>query len=86
MPSDKPHDVEGGTSSKIDNTSSTVLQLPRLTDSPGDPLNWTMRRKATIVLVLWLAAFSGFCSPLAGQLNLIQQAKLYHKTAVEMTS
>lgn len=62
-----------------------VILLPRPTESPNDPLNWPMRRKVTIMLSLNLAVFSGFCGPLAGQLNLYQQAKLYHKTTVEIT-
>lgn len=36
-------------------------------------------------MTLFLAMFVGFSAPFCGQLNIIQQSKLYHKTTVEIT-
>lgn len=37
------------------------------------------------MLTLFLALFVGFSAPFCGQLNILQQAKLYHKTTVQIT-
>lgn len=47
--------------------------------------NWPLSKKITILLVLFLAMFVGFSAPFCGQLNLNQQAALYHKTTVQIT-
>jgi hypothetical protein len=47
--------------------------------------NWPFAKKARIVAVLFLAMFVGFSAPFCGQLNLNQQAALYHKTVVQIT-
>jgi hypothetical protein len=47
--------------------------------------NWSFARKAVIVGILFLDMFTGFSAPFAGQLNLNQQAALYHKTQVQIT-
>jgi len=39
--------------------------------------NWPITTKVKIVGVLCLAVFSGFVAPLAGQLNVVSQSKLY---------
>lgn len=44
-----------------------------------------MRRKTKVVAVLFLALFAGFSAPFCGQLNIQQQATLYHKTTVQIT-
>lgn len=44
-----------------------------------------MSKKIVVVSVLFLSMFVGFAAPFVGQLNLIQQAKLYHKTTIEIT-
>jgi hypothetical protein len=54
-----------------------------LTD--GGLQNWSMTRKATITATLFLAMFVGFSAPFCGQLNIQQQARLYHKTTVQIT-
>lgn len=47
--------------------------------------NWTSRRKAKVVAVLFLAMFTGFSAPFVGQLNIQEQAALYGKTPVQIT-
>ncbi|RAL13089.1 polyamine transporter [Aspergillus homomorphus CBS 101889] len=53
-----------------------IVLVPRPSDSPHDPLY-------LILAVLCLASFSGAIAPLSGQLNLVQQAKIYGKTKVQ---
>lgn len=38
-----------------------------------------------MVAVLSVALFAGYAAPFCGQLNLMQQAKLYNKTTVQIT-
>ena len=47
--------------------------------------NWPFRKKCATVAVLSLALFAGYAAPFCGQLNLVQQAALYHKTTVQIT-
>lgn len=43
-----------------------------------------MSKKVLIVAAICLAAFSGFVSPLAGQLTVQPQSVLYHKTTTQI--
>jgi MFS family permease len=43
-----------------------------------------MSKKAGVVAVLCFAVFCGFVAPLAGQLNVTPQSKLYHTTTVHI--
>ena len=43
-----------------------------------------MKKKVAIVGVLCFAVFCGFVAPLAGQLNLTAQSKLYKTTTVHL--
>ncbi|RFU34879.1 hypothetical protein B7463_g1455, partial [Scytalidium lignicola] len=61
-----------------------VTLIPRPSDDPRDPLNWTMPKKVLIVTAICIAAFSGFVSPLAGQLTVRPQSILYHKTTTQI--
>lgn len=62
-----------------------IVLIPKPLDDPRDPLNWPFRKKCVIVAVLSIAMFAGYAAPFCGQLNLTQQAKLYHKTVVQIT-
>ncbi|KAI1859328.1 hypothetical protein JX265_010331 [Neoarthrinium moseri] len=62
-----------------------IVLVPRPSDDPRDPLNWSFKRKATIGLTLWFSLFTGFSAPFNGQVQIVQQAALYHKTTVEIT-
>jgi len=62
-----------------------IVLIPKPSDDPRDPLNWPFRKKCIIVGVLSTAMFAGYAAPFCGQLNLTQQAKLYHKTPVQIT-
>lgn len=62
-----------------------IVLIPRPLDDPRDPLNWPFRKKCTITAVLCLALFAGYAAPFCGQLNLIQQSKLYHKTTIQIS-
>ena len=66
-------------------TGGNITLIPRPSGDPKDPLNWPMRKKAIMVAVLSMAMFAGHSAPLCGQLNLTQQAKLYHKTTIQMS-
>ncbi|MCJ1401853.1 hypothetical protein MMC11_005070 [Xylographa trunciseda] len=61
-----------------------AVSLPR-PDDLHDALKWSLLRKYKITAVLCLAAFIGLSSPLSGQLNLAQQAKLYEKSALQVS-
>ncbi|KIN08786.1 hypothetical protein OIDMADRAFT_175505 [Oidiodendron maius Zn] len=65
--------------------SGSVVLIPKPSDDPRDPLNWPFRKKCATVAVLSLALFAGYAAPFCGQLNLVQQAALYHKTTVQIT-
>jgi len=43
-----------------------------------------MRRKSQILAVVSLAVFAGFSAPLAGQLQIVPQSKLYKVTINQM--
>ncbi|TVY26801.1 putative MFS-type transporter protein [Lachnellula hyalina] len=62
-----------------------IVLIPTPLDDPRDPLNWPFRKKCGMVAVLSIAMFAGYSAPFCGQLNLVQQAKLYHKTTVQIT-
>ncbi|KAK4214242.1 major facilitator superfamily domain-containing protein [Rhypophila decipiens] len=72
-------------SSDLKTSPSGIVYIPQSTDDPSDPLNWPLRKKATIVAILFLAMFVGFSAPFVGQLNIQQQAALYGKTPVQIT-
>lgn len=78
--------VDGLQSPQFEKTQRDgIVLIPTPLDDPRDPLNWPFRKKCVIVAVLSTALFAGYAAPFCGQLNLIQQAKLYHKTTVEIT-
>jgi hypothetical protein len=62
-----------------------IVLIPQPLEDPRDPLNWPFRKKCIIIATLSIAVFAGYAAPFCGQLNLTQQAKLYHKTVVEIT-
>lgn len=70
---------------KTDAQDSKVLLIPTPTDDPRDPLNWPLSRKFLVCFALCFALFAGFSAPFNGQIQLVQQAKLYGKTTVEIT-
>ncbi|RKU48547.1 hypothetical protein DL546_007440 [Coniochaeta pulveracea] len=75
----------GPSKSELRTSDTGIILIPQPSDDPRDPLNWTFAKKARIVAVLFLAMFVGFSAPFCGQLNLAQQAALYHKTVVQIT-
>ncbi|KUI72104.1 hypothetical protein VM1G_07542 [Cytospora mali] len=56
-----------------------VTLIPRPSDNPRDPLNWSRQKKYTTVAVLSLSTFAGFTTSLAGQLEVGPLSKLYGK-------
>ena len=76
---------DGPPSPNVKRVQDGVILIPRPLDDPHDPLNWPFQKKCIIVATLSIAIFAGYAAPLCGQLNLTQQAKLYHKTVVEIT-
>lgn len=49
-----------------------------------DPLNWPFRKKFLLTSALTLSVFCGYAVAFNGQVQLVQQATLYHKTTVEI--
>ncbi|EPS31991.1 hypothetical protein PDE_06950 [Penicillium oxalicum 114-2] len=76
------HNVEG-TLAEAALPDAHLVLIPRPSDHPRDPLNWPLRRKYIILGVLCLASFSGAVASLSAQLNLEDQAELYHKTKLQ---
>jgi hypothetical protein len=76
---------DGPPSPDFEKIRDGVVLIPRPLDDPRDPLNWPFRKKCIIIATLSIAMFAGYAAPFCGQLNLAQQAKLYHKTEVEIT-
>jgi hypothetical protein len=62
-----------------------IVLVPRPSDDPRDPLNWTLKRKLTVGFTLWFALLMSYSAPFNGQVQIAQQAALYHKTTVEIT-
>ncbi|KAI9642425.1 hypothetical protein NHQ30_009230 [Ciborinia camelliae] len=61
-----------------------VVLIPHPSDDPRDPLNWPLSKKLKILAVISFATFAGFSACLAGQLQVVPQAKLYHKTTTHI--
>jgi hypothetical protein len=76
---------DGLPSPDFERVQDGVVLIPRPLDDPRDPLNWPFRKKCTIIATLSITMFAGYAAPFCGQLNLTQQAELYHKTVVEIT-
>ena len=66
-------------------TRNGITLVPQPSDDPRDPLNWSQRKKYTILVIYCLAGFAGTASSLANQLGFEAQAKLYGKTLVQMS-
>ena len=66
-------------------TRDGITLVPQPSADPRDPLNWSQRKKYTILIIYCLAGFAGTASSLANQLGFEAQAKLYHKTLVQMS-
>ncbi|KAH8201056.1 hypothetical protein TruAng_004752 [Truncatella angustata] len=62
-----------------------IFLVPKPSGDPQDPLNWTLKRKLTISFTLWFALFMSYSSAFNGQIQIAQQATLYHKAVVEIT-
>ncbi|KAF2477082.1 uncharacterized protein BDR25DRAFT_348974 [Lindgomyces ingoldianus] len=60
-----------------------VLLIPQPGDDSRDPLNWPFAKKGRILAVGCIASFSALAAPLADQINLVQQSKIYHKKPSE---
>ncbi|KAH8898683.1 MFS general substrate transporter [Thozetella sp. PMI_491] len=65
--------------------SETILRIPAPSSDPRDPLNWPFRKKCLLTGALTIAVFYSYTIPFNGQIQLIQQAALYHKNTVEIT-
>jgi hypothetical protein len=76
---------DGPPSLDFEKLQDKIVLIPRPLDDRRDPLNWPFRKKCTIIATLSIAMFAGYAAPFCGQLNLTQQATLYHKTVVEIT-
>jgi hypothetical protein len=66
-------------------TEDVILLVPEPSADPHDTLNWPLWRKASTGFTLLFSLFVGFASGLSGQVQISQQAALYHKTPVQIT-
>ncbi|KXL43954.1 hypothetical protein M433DRAFT_68893 [Acidomyces richmondensis BFW] len=57
---------------------------PQPSDDPQDPLNWSMRRKITILGVICLSAFAGIAQGGANVSGVVVQSFTYHKSVGAM--
>ncbi len=62
-----------------------IFLVPQPTSDPADPLNWPTWRKIVILATVSLAAFIAVVEATANQTGFVYQAKLYHKTPVEIS-
>ncbi|KAJ5745720.1 hypothetical protein N7520_010902 [Penicillium odoratum] len=82
----EPKDIETSTVGSLPNEPNCeghVVLIPKPSNDPRDPLNWSLRRKYLIAAVLCLSAFAGAVASMSGQLNLTQQEELYNTTKIQ---
>ncbi|EXJ70576.1 uncharacterized protein A1O5_06646 [Cladophialophora psammophila CBS 110553] len=85
--------VEGVPSSEKDPTQiptskvnrQGIVLVPQPSDDPQDPLNWSTAYKVLMLGILCLGAFSATCSAVANSSGFVAQAKVYHKTPIEIS-
>ena len=65
--------------------SDGVALFPQPSDDPADPLNWSLTRKLMSLFIVALAGGIGTAQVLASNSGYFVQAKLYEKTAVELS-
>jgi hypothetical protein len=87
---ERGREKDNGIDISADGTSSVsigdeIILIPQPSDDPRDPLNWPLRKKAVIGVVLGFSLFIGFSAPFNGQIQIAQQAALYHKSTVQIT-
>ncbi|PCG90158.1 Major facilitator superfamily domain, general substrate transporter [Penicillium occitanis (nom. inval.)] len=79
------HEDRTSSEMSLKTNANGMILIPQPSDDSKDPLNWPMSKKIIVVSVLFLSMFVGFAAPFCGQLNIQQQAKLYHKTTIQIT-
>lgn len=72
--------LEGPTGARV-----ADAPIPRPSGNPQDPLNWSQTKKTLTLAILCLTGFSGLASATANQLAYLSQAKLYHKTPLQLS-
>ena len=65
--------------------SRGITLIPTPTSSPSDPLNWSLSKKFLTLFIVTLAGFIGLAQTVATNSGYFIQAKLYHKTAVQLS-
>jgi hypothetical protein len=67
-----------------DYSADGIVLVPTPSSDIRDPLNWPFRKKFLLTSALTLSVFCGYAVAFNGQVQLVQQAALYHKTTVEI--
>ncbi len=62
-----------------------IFLVTQPSDDPGDPLNWPLSKKIIILTIVTLTAWVGIAQALANQGGYVVQARLYNRTAVEIS-
>ncbi|KAL8947192.1 MAG: hypothetical protein Q9222_006500 [Ikaeria aurantiellina] len=62
-----------------------ITLIPPPTEDPRDPLNWSLGKKLTTLFIVTLAGFVGLAQTVATNSGYFIQAKLYHKSAVQLS-
>ncbi|KAI9371909.1 major facilitator superfamily domain-containing protein [Aspergillus egyptiacus] len=76
-------DLEGTSNRKHAEGDSDIILIPRPTNDPNDPLNWSPRRKLTASLmhIVWVLFGAGIINGLSGAYLMIEQ-----DTGISLTS
>lgn len=73
-----------GVSNGIKRTSNGIKLEPQPTDSPIDPLNWSLTKKCLTLGVISFSTFVGIVQYFAPTAGIVVQAPVYHVTPFQM--
>lgn len=82
---ESPKGADTKVNSPMRHIKAEVVLVPRPSDDPADPLNWSMTKKVLILALVSLSSFIGVAQALANQSGFFVQASLYHKSPMQMS-
>ena len=90
MATQERHDDENKRTGTLSTSSSRhqdglINLIPQPSTSPADPLNWSTIKKLSTLFIVTLAGFIGLAQTVAANSGYFIQAKLYGKTAVQLS-
>ena len=69
----------------LKHATSQLVLVPQPSDNPADPLNWPMSKKVLTLGLVSLSSFIGITQALANQSGFFAQARVYQKSATELS-